>query len=231
MKYVLDKNGNIMIGPNGQPMVKDGDKKFEIDAIGANKKIADIVAESNDRRKRLGEATTALSAFEDIEDPAAAIKALQTVASMDDDRKAEIEKVTNNINQSWETKQKTWDDEKTVLESKLFDSNVGNNFATSKTVGKTVLSPNIAKATFSNNFKNDGTAVDDAGNQILSVATPGQPAKFDEALTILINSHPDKDSIWKSTVEGGGGYAAGASGGNDTIPEPVDDIKAGIKAA
>ena len=102
MVYVLDENGNIKIGPNGKPLVKGSDgKEFEIDAIGAQEKIDGLVTESNDRRKKLGEANKTIEAFGDL-DPVVARKAMEDVAGMGDKNKADLDTQREAINKTWE---------------------------------------------------------------------------------------------------------------------------------
>ncbi len=229
MKYVLDENGNIKIGPNGKPLVKGDDgKEFEIDAIGAQDKINTITAESNERRKKLGDANTALEAFGDL-DVVAARKAIEDVAGMSDKGKADLETQRAAINKTWQEKEQGWKDEKGVLTDQLFNANVGNNFATSKVVLTTVLPPDIAKATFGKHFKADGSAVDASGNAIYSREKPGEPAGFDEALTILIDAYPGKKAIMKATSTGGSGGEHSNDGGKvNQEKSSTDNIKSGL---
>ncbi|RLC88511.1 MAG: hypothetical protein DRJ03_02570 [Chloroflexi bacterium] len=230
MKYVLTENGNIKM-TDGKPTVKDGDKEFGIDAIGAQTKITTITAESNDRRKKLGEANTSLEAFKGIEDPKAAIAALQKVGSMDKDQAAALDKMKLTVNTAWEAKEKEWGTEKETLNSKLFDATVGAQFATSKVIKGTVLPADIAKATFGKHFNADGTANDAAGNQINSIAKPGEPAGFDEAMEHILKAYPDRASIMKgSGANGSGGYQTGDGQGGTSVKTAGQNIAEGLKA-
>lgn len=229
MTYVLDENGNIKVGPNGKPLIKGSDgKEFEIDAIGAQDKINTIVAESNDRRKKLGEANTKLEAFGDI-DPVAAKKALEDVSGMSDKNKTDLDTQRDAINEGWKTKQTEWETEKTTLNDKLFLATTGSKFATSKAVATTVLPPAIALATFGKNFNPDGTANDAAGNVIYSKEKPGEPAGFEESISHLIETYPDKDSILKATAgEGGEGYSSNDGFQSSETKSSGDKIKSGL---
>jgi len=226
MEYVLDENGNIKIGPNGQPLVKGADgKEFEVDAIGANEKITKLVTESNDRRKKLGEANTALAEMSNERDT------LKTqVDAIDDKNKVKISEITDNINKAWEEKQKTWETEKGALNTQLFNVTTGVKFATSPVAKKLILPADIALATFGKSFRPDGTAVDAAGNTILSMENPGKPAEFDEALTVLIDAYPNKDSIIRSEAGGGGGHTPQGGGGNEGSLTASEKISAGLKS-
>jgi len=226
MEYVLTEAGNIKIGAAGKPLVKDGDKEFEVDAIGANEKITSLVTESNDRRKKIGDLTTEIDALK-----ATNGELTTKVDSIDDKNKVEIETLTNNINKIWEEKAQTWETEKKELNGSLFNATTGAKFATSKVAAKLVLPPDIALATFGKSFKPDGTAVDSAGNVLLSRENAGKPAEFDEALSMLIDAYPNKDAILKSEAGGGGGHTAGGgNGGSGEDLSAKDNIKEGLAA-
>ena len=220
MDYVLTEDGSIKV-TDGKPTVIDGDKEFAIDAIGAADKITTITAESNDRRKKLGEVTKSL------EDMATTRDDLQTkVDSIGGDNKVKIDELKDNINKAWEIKQSEWETEKTTLTDNLFNATVGEKFATSEVIKKTVLPPDIAKATFGKFFNNDGTANDEAGNIIYSKSKPGEPASFDEAMEIIIDSYPNKKNILRASGSGGG--APGGGGGGDDTSSSHDKIRSGL---
>ena len=231
MEYVLDEKGNIKIGPGKKPLVKGDDgKEFEIDAIGAQGKIDTITAESNDRRKKLGEANTKLETFKGIEDPAAAIDALQKVGSIDTDKQVEMDTLKDTINKTWGEKETAWNTEKETLNSQLFDAKVGSQFALSKAVKTTVLPPTVAKDTFGKHFMPDGTATGHDGKQIFSKEKPGEPAGFEESMSVLIDTHPDRDNLLRaSSTEGGGGYGSGGGTAGDNLTA-LGSIKAGLAA-
>jgi len=226
MNYVLTENGNIKIGPNGKPVVLDGEKEIEIDAIGANEKIQTLTAESNDRRKKLSEATTKL------EEASGVNTTLQTqVDAIDDKNKVKIDELKSEINKAWEVKQGDWEKDKATLNDQLFDATTGTKFATSKVIAGTVLPPDIAKATFGKHFNPDGSANDTAGNPIFSQERPGEPADFDEAMTRILDAYPGKDAIMKSTASGGsGGAHSGDGGSGGEAKTSLNKISDGLKA-
>jgi hypothetical protein len=216
MNYVLDENGNIKIGPNGQPLVVGDDgKEFEIDAIGAQQTITDLHAESAGHRKKASEAAKKLEAFGDI-DPVAARQALDTVASLSNDHKLEIETLKTNMNKTWQEKFDAEVAKNSDLSNQLFDAKVTAKFATSEVVKKTVLTPDIAAKVFGSNFNMDGTAKDAAGNIIYSKSKPGEPAEFDEALTIILDAYPAKDAIMRGSGTGGSGAHQSGDGVQNT---------------
>jgi len=223
MEYVLTEAGNIKIGPKGSPLVSDDGKEFEIDAINANNRITALVAESNGRRKKLAEMK---AEFESAADNAATLQA--QVDSLDDKQKLKIEDLKGQINKAWETKEQTWAETEKNLTAQLSEATTGVKFATSKVVAGTVLPPDIAKATFGHHFNPDGTANDANGNTILSASNPGEPAGFDEALGIIINSRADKDSILRASDASGSGSAGTGSGDFSAEASSMDNIAAGL---
>jgi hypothetical protein len=232
-KYKLTADGRaIELGTDGHPIViDDAGKEFTIDAINAQAKINTIVSESNERRKLNSELQTKLKAYEGIEDPAAALSALQTVKSLGEDHKVKMDELKNTINKTWESKLQEWEQEKTGLNDKLFQATVLSKFATSEVIKKTVLTPDIAATFFGKHFNPDGTAKDTAGNLIYSKSKPGEPAQFDEAIEVLIDTYPNKDSILRgSGAQGGDGHRGGSGGSGFENKSSVDLIKAGLAA-
>ena len=231
MNYVFNEDGSIKVGPNNRPLYLDSDgQERELSVSALNDKINNVTAESNERRKKLSEVREQLAAFSGIEDPQAAISALQTVKTMDKDQKAALENMRTEINTIWEGKQKEWEEERSKLNGQLFTSNVSNKFATSKVVKGLTLTPDIAQAFFGKHFAPDGTATDAAGNKILSKDNPGKDAGFDEALSVIIDQYPNKDAILRSSAgTGSSGFQSGDGGGVDQPKTPSEKIAAGLE--
>jgi len=227
MNYVLDENGNIKIGKNGQPLVKGADgKEYELDAIGNAAKLETVTKESNERRKKLSEVTA------DLEKASGDNKSLQQqVDAIDDKSKVKINELKDEINSAWADKEKAWNNEKAEMENKLFDATTGVKFATSEVVKGLVLPPDIAKSTFGEFFKADGTAIDANGNPLYSKEKPGEYAEFDEALTMLVDARPDKDSLLKASgASGGGGHKSGEGEGFTENKTSLQNISEGLKS-
>lgn len=89
----------------------------------------------------------------------------------------------------------------------------------------TTLNPEIAEAYFGKHFKVEQPkepgkspylrAYDFNGDLINSKVNPGEPADFDEAMGIIIDLYPAKDSI---LISSGGGSGAGGGGGGGITP-------------
>jgi len=227
-EYVLTENGNIKT-KDGKPLVTDGEQEYAVDALGAQARINSLKAEAKEYRLKASERGALLKQFEGIDDPVAAIEAMQTVETMDDKHKANIDKLKASINKAWESKEEEWSNRTAELEARLFNATVTSKFATSEVLKKTILTPQVALKFFGDHFKLDGSAVDAAGNVIYSKENPGEPAEFDEAMTIILDNYPDKDTIMKGNGTGGsGGRDTGGSGGSENM-SAMDKIQMGLK--
>lgn len=209
MKYLLDEKGNIVIRDGKPVVVDDAGKESTIDAIGNQLIIANLHKESAGHRKDAEKYKVIVDQVGDM-DLDAAQAALSTVASMSDQHKLDLDTLKKEMNTTWETKFQKETDRSTKLEGDLFEATVTSQFATSETLKTTVLTPDIAAKFFGGHFQLDGSAKDAAGNTIFSKEKPGEPAKFDEALSIIIDNYPGKASILKgSGASGGGSHLAG----------------------
>ncbi len=230
MEYVLTENGNIKV-TDGKPTVKDGDKEFGIDALEASNKIQVLTAESNDRRKKLGEAIDALAKFDGIPDPAAAISALGKVDNMDKDVADQIDAAKKLVVEGYEVKISEMGTTVQGLESKLKNANVLSKFHTSEVAKTLTMPPSIAASYFSKHFDHEGKAIGYNDDPIYSKERPGEPASFDEALTHLIDNHPERSSMIKASGgHGGGGHQGGNGAGGAEVKSSKQNIAEGLAA-
>jgi hypothetical protein len=103
---------------------------------------------------------------------------------------------------------------------------VSSRFASSPLIlEKTLLPPDIAETYFGRNFKVEKTAEGKNrvvgylnGQQILD--SKGEPADFEAALAVIIDSYPQKDKIFKAGNAGSGNPGGGGtpSGGGEKDP-------------
>lgn len=211
---------------DGKPVYDDGGKDVAFDAAGTADTIKRLNAEAKGHREAKEAAEAALKKFDGIDDPAAALKAIETVGNLDKKKlidAGEVEKVKADIRQSYEAKlaeaQKLADEAKSALNKEL----VGGSFARSKFIAEHVAVPaDFIEAKFGQHFSVEGgklVAKDATGEPIFSKAKPGEPAGFDEALSILIDGYSHKDSILKGTGGSGTGKqpGQGAPSGAKTI--------------
>lgn len=96
---------------------------------------------------------------------------------------------------------------------------------------KTILPANIAEDHFGRHFKieegSDGLPVVRAfyssGESVLSRQNPGDPADFDEAIGLIIDKYPGKESILRSNTSGGSGATSGT--GNTSGTNQLEKIR------
>lgn len=93
---------------DGKPVyVEDDGKEIAFDAVGTRAAITRLNGEAKQHRERAEKAEKIAKDFEGIEDPAAARKALETVANLDAKKlvdAGEIEKVKAEIGKAYDTK-------------------------------------------------------------------------------------------------------------------------------
>lgn len=220
MKLKLDENGHVVIA-DGKPIyVHDDGKESPFDAAGTVATISRLNGEAKNHREGKEAALAALKAFEGIDDAGAARDALDIVKNLDQKKlvdAGEIDKVKAETIKEVEEKFALVVAERDSLKSALVSEKVGGSFARSKIIAEKLAIPaDLVQARFGDAFKVEGAdlvAYDKSGNKLYSRANPGELAGFDEALEMIIEAYPYKDSILKSSVGGGGG---GGPGGNSS---------------
>ena len=234
----VDVNGVIYAEVReGKPVyVTDDAKEVAFDAAGTSSTIARITEESKGFKTRAQTAEAKLVTFEGIDDPAAAKKALNTVANLDAKRlvdAGQVETVKAEAIAAVEAKYAPVVAERDTLKGELYSEKIGGSFARSKFITeKIAIPPDMLQARFSQNFEiKDGKVVakDSSGNPIYSRAKPGEIADFEEAIETLVDQYPQKDHILKGAVGTGGGArpANGGQGGPDLSKlSPVDRLNA-----
>lgn len=209
------------VNDQGQPIyVHEDGKEVGHDAPQTVATIARLNGEAKTNRERYEEAESSLKAFEGIEDPAAAKKAIETLKNFDDKKlvdAGEVEKVKAEAIKAVEEKYAPIVQERDAYQTQLHNELIGGGFARSKFIQENVSVPaDMIQAQFGKNFKiEDGkvVAVGADGQKIFSRARPGEVADFDEALETLIGGYQYKDSILKGSQAGGGGFQGGGQGG------------------
>jgi hypothetical protein len=244
---VVTEDGKIVyINPDGDELPLDPPAMYE--------KISIMGKDNQKDRDKYRELRAKYSAFDNIDDIDAwreeAEKAIATVTNFNDKDylKAEkVEKIKADMNAAWEEKMKAKDQsiaekEKAAAEvvskkdAQIRQLLVSNKFAVSPyfngSESKTLLPPDLAESYFGKNFKveesDDGTlsikAYDVRGELLTSKLNPGEPAEFDEAIGMIVETYPHKDMILRAAGSGSGGGGGGGGGGG-----PKDEI-AGLQA-
>jgi hypothetical protein len=240
MKLKLDAAGHVVV-QDGKPVyVDDSGTDIPFDAPAAMQKITELNSEAKTHRLAAKEAKEKLTAFEGIEDPAAAIKALQFAQSMEGKKAMDdeaIQKLIANAVKPIQEKATALETALTEKDGHIYKLEVSNKFASSPFLKeKLILLPDIAEAYFGKNFKIEGgkvVATDASGNQIFSKSRPGEPADFEEAIAALVEAHPMKDALYRASGASGSG-AQGSNGGGNAEKfanlKPTDRITAAREA-
>ena len=228
MKLLLDANGNAVLRDGKPVYVHDDGREIVFDAKQAFDKIGQLTGENTDYKRRFTESEAKVKLFEGIEDPAAAIKALETVKNFDEGKLVTAGKVEEIKTAAAKAAQEqvaaaakasaTREQELTgMLEKRTAELNahmIGGSFAGSKLLTddkhptRLAIPAEMAKAYFGGNFKvEDGKMVpyDANGNKIYSPTRPGEVADFDEGLDALVRACPFKDQIIRASGASGGG--------------------------
>lgn len=227
---------------DGKPVyVHDDGKDAPFDAEGTVATIRARNAEAKTHRERAEAAEAALKSFDGIEDADAARKALETLAKLDQKKLIDAGQVDAAVAAALKPVQEKLDAEAkraATLEQQLHSEIVGGSFARSKYIAEKLAIPaDMAQAAFGARFKvQDGklAATLPDGNPIYSRANPGQPAGFDEAIEILVDAYPHKDSILKADNRPGSGApgnGAGGSGGKSINRAAFDALDPAARSA
>lgn len=221
MKLKLNEQGFAVV-QDGKPVyVADDGKEIAFDAPHTVATISRLNGENKGHRERAESAESKLKNFEGIEDPKAALKALSVVKNLDDKKlvdAGEVERVKTEAIKAVEDKYAPIVKENGELKNTLFTEKVGGAFNRSKFITEKIAIPaDLMQARFGDRFKfEDGKiiAYDQAGNKIFSRAKPGEVADVDEALEVLVDQYPYKESILKGTGNSGtNGRPANPGGG------------------
>lgn len=240
MKLKLDENGNTVL-QDGKPVyVHDDGKEVAFDAPGTVATITRLNSEARGHRERAENAEKTVKAFEGIDDPAAAKKALATVANLDAKTlvdAGEIEKVKSEISKAFQLQLDDMTGKANGFEQQLYAEKIGGSFARSQFIAEKMAVPaDMVQATFGNNFKiEEGKVVayDAQGQKIFSRSRPGELADFNESLETLVSQYPHRDHILKSSGANGGGAQNGGGNNQNTkgnLGGGKDDRVAAIKA-
>jgi hypothetical protein len=225
MRLKLDENGHVVVADGKPVYVRDDGSEAAFDAAGTVATIGRLNAEAKTHREGKEAAEKALKAFERIEDPEAAIKALETVANFDQKKlvdAGEVERVKAEVAKAIEAKYAPVVEERDILQKSLVTEKIGGAFNRSQFIAdKLAIPADLVEARFGSAFKVEGdkiVAYDHQGNKIFSPSNPGELAGFDEALSVLVQHYPHRDTILKSVVGSGSGAQGGGKGaGHKTL--------------
>lgn len=220
---------------DGKPVYEIEGKDTPFDAEHAQKKIATLNFEAQGHREQKEKLEKALKGFEGIEDPEAALKAIETLKNIDDSKLIDAKKVEEikaaairATEEKMEAALKAKDaeiaqtqTERDTLKSSLDKELIGGNFARSKWIDEKIAIPaDLLQARFGQNFKvEEGklVAYDTDGKPIYSSAKPGEIATFDEAIEHLVHNYPQRDNILKGRQHNGHNSGNNGNPGDKTM--------------
>jgi hypothetical protein len=206
-KIAVDGDGNpIYVNSSGNEMSVKHDT------------IATLNAEAKQHRTAKEAAEQKLKAFEGI-DPDKARAAIDTVSNIDAKKlidAGEVEKVRDEIKHEYVGQLTEKDNAIKERDDKINAMMIDGVFKGSEFINENVAMPrDFFEAAMRNNFKvEDGKVVayDKTGNRLMSKKTVGEYADPNEALELLVEMHPQKDTILKAPS--GNGSGNNGSGGN-----------------
>lgn len=221
---------------DGKPVYIDAGKEIAFDAVSTVATISRLNGEAKSHREGKEAAEGRLKAFEGIADPAAAIEALKTVGNLDQKKlidAGEVEKVKAEAIKAVEERYAPVVAERDKLTAELHSEKIGGAFNRSKVIAdKFAIPADLVQARFGPNFKlEDGKVVafDQNGAKLYSKSSPGNLADFDEALELLVEAYPYKESILKGQIKAGGGaHNSGGQGSGQDLSglSPVERMNA-----
>ncbi|MDA8115001.1 MAG: hypothetical protein M0Z43_09795 [Acidithiobacillus sp.] len=230
MAWKVTEEGHIAVQDGNPVWIGDDGTESAFDAKANIIAAATAKREAAESRKGLKEAQDKLAAFAGIEDPAAAIKALQFAGSMEGKKVMDDEAIKKLIESAVKPVQEENVALKTAVgerDSTIYKMKVSDKFNTSPFIkDKTIFAetPDVAEAYFARHFRvEEGKTIayDGTGNPIYSSIKAGELADFDEAMSILVNSHPRKEHMLKSTAASGSGSFVSGSGAADKGPKTI----------
>lgn len=211
-KLALDANGNpIYINSAGEEQSVKGDT------------IANLNSEAKTHRTAKEKAEADLAKYKGPDgkliDPDTAIKAMDTIGKIDAKKlidAGEVDKVRDTIKAEFAQQITERDNAIAERDGKINTMMIDGVFKGSEFIAERVAMPrDFFEAAMRSNFKvEDGKVVayDKSGNRLMSKKSVGEFADPNEALELLVEHHPQKDTILKA-VSGGGTGGGGGGGG------------------
>lgn len=211
MKLKLDADGHVVV-ENGMPVyVYPDGKEAPFDAAHAMGKITSLNGEAKSHREAKEALEKQLGAFAGIDDPAKAKEAIELMTKLDQKKLIDagaVDQVKAEITKVYEGKLAEATQRAEKLERQYYEEKIGGAFSSSEFIKEKLAIPvDFVQARFGQNFKMEEgkiVAYDNQGNRIFSRSKAGEPADFNEALELLVETYPQKDHILKAVNQSGG---------------------------
>jgi hypothetical protein len=234
MPWNLDESGMIAVQDGNPVWTyEDGDKagtSAPVDFGKTMSSIAKITQESVSRKDKLREYDERYSPLAGIDNIADFVTqgraAMETVANYDDKKildAGEVQKIKDQANQVWQSKidnlqtshMNVLTERENMIAQKSEQINkliIKGGFDRSTFLNeKTLLPSDVAYSFLGNSFIVEevdgeirGYGLDAAGNKLMSGKNPAEYADVEEAIEILVMSHPQKDRILRMDANGSG---------------------------
>ena len=220
--------------------IDDGGEETAYDPPVMATRLNEVNGESAARRREIKELNEKIKAFEGIDDPGEAVKALETVRNLDQKQMVdagEVEKVkTEAIKATKEQYEsmieqtyKPLEAKNNTLQEQLQREMIGGRFARSKFVNeKMLLEPPHVQRLFEQNFEiEEGKVIPkhSNGDPVYSKANPGSIADFDEAIEIIVSGDPHAESLLKADNKRGSNAPGGGNRMTDGKTMRVSDFE------
>lgn len=222
--WKLDADGKIEMKDGNPVMVGADGKELPV----STDAFAQLRGEAKTNRERAERLQAEVAKFAGITDPAAALAALETVSKLDQKQLIEagkVDEVKAQITAQYQTQVNELSGKNKELQKVADDRLLDLSFATSEFIANELAMPvDFFRAAVRDNFKIENGKIvpyDKSGNPLHSSDTSriGQPAEFDEALRLIVGSHPQKASILRADANSGtgGNSNGGIRGGVRTV--------------
>lgn len=231
MAMQLKMVDGVPVVQEGKPVyVYDDGKEVVIDAEQLFGKISELNNEAKGHRLKAKELEEKLVKLGDVspEQLMATISEIESLGGLEAIRKGvkvNVDEIKGEMNKAFE--QKLQEKEKLLQEKDghIYKLEVSNRFKASPYINeKLILPPDIAEATFGQNFKiEDGRVVAYLnGNRIFSRERAGELADFEEAIGVIVDAYSMKDRILKGTGNSGGGASSSTGKGTGSVRSRAD---------
>jgi len=213
IEVIATKDGNpVWLDSNGSESVMAGDT------------VSRLNKEAKDNRERAEAAEGKLKPFEGL-DPAKARDALALADKIDKKQlldAGKVDELTAQITNQFTEKLTAAEKRTQELTGTLNQRTLEAQFGKSEFVkDKLALPMDVAQTYFSRNIKfddNGNMAFEYSdGNPIMSKEKIGEKAGFDEAMSLLVESNPNRDALLKGGNHQGSGNNGGGGGGKPGV--------------
>jgi hypothetical protein len=239
MKLQLTTDGTAAVVRNGLlVVVDDSGAETEVNVAEMFTKLKSANSEAKTYRLELKEANAKLSAYGGVT-PEDALNAVNVIKNLDTKKLLDAGEVEKGKSAMAASFNKTIEEQAQKLKSQeqhIYKLEVSNRFEASEFLKKCTTFPtaDMAEAYLGKHFKvEDGQVVgyDHTGAPILSKSDPTKNASFEEALSVLIDTHPNAAKLKVGNEFSGGGSAAKINGKpvTETTPKSsLELIKSGL---